>query len=222
MPFTYEWKKRRWISSVYTKFGNDQREYIFQSIAHFCITNRPIPGYYFEFGCHGANTISMAWKNFQYLFDFTYVAFDSFEGLPSIDDIDKQRIWEKGKLATTEQEFIKKTSSFGIPLDKIITIKGFYEDSLNKDLQNKLLPTKAAVIYIDCDLYKSTIPVLDFIVPFLQVGSIIIFDDWNCFFGDPEKGERRAFKEFRDKHPNIIFEPFVSTNEAQAFICLEP
>ena len=221
LPFTYEWKKHRWINNAYTKFGNDQREYIFKSIAHFCITNRPIPGYYFEFGCHGANTISMAWKNFKYLFDFKYVAFDSFEGLPTIDKIDEQLIWEKGKLMTTEEDFLKKISSIGIPNDKIITVKGFYEDSLNEDLQKKLLPTKAAVIYVDCDLYKSTVPVLDFIIPFLQTGTIIVFDDWNCFFGDPDRGERRAFREFSDKYPNIIFEPFISTNEAQAFICLE-
>ena len=80
--------------------------------------------------------------------------------------------------------------------------------------------SKAAVIYVDCDLYKSTVPVLKFIVPFLQRGTIIVFDDWNCFYGDPELGERKAWSEFLSANPHLKFEEFIETNEAKAFICL--
>ena len=45
-------------------------------------------GYYFEFGSHEANTMRMAWDTLRHLFDYTYVAFDSFEGLPEPDDLD--------------------------------------------------------------------------------------------------------------------------------------
>ena len=85
---------------------------------------------------------------------------------------------------------------------------------------SRLLPRKAAVIYVDCDLYESTVPVLKFIKPFLQRGTIIVFDDWNCFHGDPDRGERRAFKEFMDKELRLKFEEFVHTNEAKSFIYL--
>jgi hypothetical protein len=95
----------------------------------------------------------LAYDHFRHLFRWTYVAFDSFEGLPKIKEIDKQEIWEPGKLKTTEEEFIQIVTEHGMPRDKLITVPGFYNFSLNKKLQNDLLPQKAAVVYIDCDLY---------------------------------------------------------------------
>ncbi|MDD5146864.1 MAG: macrocin O-methyltransferase, partial [Candidatus Pacebacteria bacterium] len=108
----------------------------------------------------------------------------------------------------------------GLPPAKFFTVKGFYDNSLTPALKEKLLPKKAAVIYIDCDLYASTVPVLEFTKDFLQKGTIIVFDDWNCFCGDPKKGERLAFRQFREKYPHLRFEEFVQTNEGKAFIFL--
>lgn len=210
-----------WEKSVYTKFGQDQKKYIFLSITRFLQINRPIKGYYFEFGSHGANTMRMAWDNFHHLFDFTYAAFDSFEGLPEIEDIDKMELFKKGKMQTSENDFIETVARQGLPREKLIIVKGFYEFSLTEELKQRLLAKKAAVVYIDCDLYKSTIPVLNFIKDFLQKGTIIVFDDWNCFFGDPNLGQRRAFKEFRAQNPDLVFEDFVQTNEAKSFIFLD-
>ena len=220
IPFTSTYRRKVWIKETYFKFGQDQRKKIFLSIARFCHINRPINGYYFEFGCHEANTIRMAYDCFHYLFDWSYVAFDSFEGLPEIQDIDRQEIWQMGKLKTTEDDFIRIVTSHGMPKEKLMTVKGFYDDSLTPELKQRLLPTKAAVVYIDCDLYASTVPVLNFVKDFLQAGTIIVFDDWNCFHGDPDKGERRAFREFREMNENLLFEDFVQTNEAKTFIFL--
>jgi O-methyltransferase len=220
VPGSAKHRRDRWMKEYYTTFAIRERERIFLSIARFGHINRPMSGYYFEFGCHEANTMRMAFVHFRYLFDFEYVAFDSFEGLPELDPIDKQDIWQKGKLKTAEDEFRRLVMGAGMPGDKLRTVKGFFDDSLTPALQAQLLPRKAAVIYVDCDLYKSTIPVLEFCVPFLQRGTILVFDDWNCFHGDPDRGERRAFREFCERHPDQRFEEFVSTNEAKAFICL--
>ena len=217
-PFTKSYKSRKWIRNVYTKFGLEQRRSMFLSISRYCQINRPITGYYFEFGCHGANTMRIAYDSFHYLHNFTYVAFDSFEGLPEISAIDEQEIWSEGKLKTSQEEFISIVTRHGIPNEKLITVKGFYEDSLNPKLKEKLLPTKAAVVYVDCDLYMSTVPVLRFIKDFLQKGTIIVFDDWNCFYGDNNKGERKAFNEFRQSEPDLVFEEFSQTSELKAFI----
>jgi O-methyltransferase len=211
-------RRYRWIKNVYWKFGQEQRNFIFMSIARFLHINRPICGYYFEFGCNEANTMRQAWNSFRHLFDFIYVGFDSFEGLPEISEIDKQDIWKKGKLAFLEGEFRSLVLRAGLPKDKLITVKGFYDVSLTNSLKEKLLPIKAAVIYIDCDLYSSTVPVLEWIRDFLQIGTIIVFDDWFCFNGDPSKGEKRAWFEFRERYPNLKFVEFVKTNEAASFI----
>jgi len=213
-------RQARWIRSSYWRFGQDQRQYLFLSMARFLHINRPVPGYYFEFGCNEANTVRMAWSTFRHLFDFHYVGFDSFEGLPEIAEIDKQPIWEKGKLAFAEQEFIRRAIGHGIPANRLTTVRGFYDTSLTPALKQRMLPTKAAVIYIDCDLYVSTVPVLEWIKDFLQVGTVIAFDDWFCFHGDPKKGEQLAWNEFRERYPQLRFAEFVSTNEAKTFIFL--
>lgn len=76
------------------------------------------------------------------------------------------------------------------------------------------------MVYIDCDLYKSTVPVLDFVRGFLQVGTVIVFDDWNCYHARPDHGERRAWAEFVQANPQLEFTDFVETAEGKALICV--
>lgn len=211
----------KWIRKEYSALARADRKYLYMSAARFMNINRPIPGYYFEFGCHEANTMRDAWSSFRYLFDLHYVAFDSFEGLPDMEDFDKSSIFIAGNLATEENEFIRRVTSAGMPIEKLTTVKGFYNKTLNDELAEKLLPSKAAVIYIDCDLYESTVPVLKFIKRFLQKGTIIMFDDWNCYHADPNMGERRAWSEFLIANPNCEFVEYLSTGEAKSFVCVK-
>lgn len=208
----------RWVRREYMAYGMRMREELFLSIARFAHINRPISGYYFEFGCHEANTMRMAWRHFRHLFDWTFVAFDSFEGLPEPAPEDRSAIFTAGNLATDEARFVTLCRNAGMPADRLLTFKGFYNESLTPVLRDRLLPAKAAVVYVDCDLYASTVTVLEFIVPFLQEGTVIVFDDWNCFRANPNRGERRAWREFQETHPDLRFEPFVMTNEAASFI----
>jgi O-methyltransferase len=202
------------------KFRDTQREHLFKCITRFCHLNGLRQGYYLEFGCHKGRTMRLAWDHSNGLFDWTFVAFDSFEGLPDIPPIDRNPMWEKGKCATTEEELIAIVKSSGMPRDRLITVKGFYDQSLTNEIANELLPQKAVVIYVDCDLYTSTVPVLKFVRSFLQKGTIIVFDDWFCFHADPELGQRRAWAEFCRENPALRFIDFVGTGEAQAFIHL--
>jgi len=210
--------RRRWIRRDYQRFGWQQRENIFLSIARYCHINRPMHGYYFEFGSHGANTMRLAWKHFRHLFDWTFVAFDSFEGLPEVTEMDRTEIFEKGHLATSEEEFIRVVTGAGMPRERLLTVKGFYEDTLTPEVKAQLLPNKAAVVYVDCDLHSSTAVVLEFIRDFLQRGTVVVFDDWNCYHADPCKGERRAWREFLRKHGRLRFEELYSTGEAKVFV----
>lgn len=143
LPFWAMTRKGRWIRREYCQFGQDQRDFVFMSIARFLHINRPVPGYYFEFGCNEANTIRKAWDHFQHLFDFTYVGFDSFEGLPAIAEADQQLIWKRGKLAFAEERFIRRVRGHGVPAGKLRTVKGFYDVSLTRKLKDSLLPARA-------------------------------------------------------------------------------
>jgi hypothetical protein len=212
--------KQRWMARNYEHFRTESRWRVFLSIAVFCYHNQPINGWYLEFGCHTGRTMRAAWDAFHVLYDWNYAAFDSFEGLPELEDIDRMPIWKKGMLKTSEDQFIRIVTRHGLAREKLITVKGFYSESLNQATRERLLPGAAAVVYIDCDLYRSTTQVLEFIKPLLQKGTVVVFDDWFCFHGDPARGQRRAFSEFCLQHPFLRFEPFVQTNEIQSFIYL--
>lgn len=97
----------------------------------------------------------------------------------------------------------------GVDLQKTYLIKGFFSDTLrDKSLTERYPFGKARIVMVDCDLYASTKDVLNFIFPYLQNGTILIMDDWNCFDADDSKGERLATNELLASHPEISLEHF--------------
>ncbi|MEJ0042431.1 MAG: TylF/MycF/NovP-related O-methyltransferase [Rhizomicrobium sp.] len=127
-----------------------------------------------------------------------FFAFDSFEGLPELQGIDKRsRDFAQGQYAAGVDEFLDNVTANGVPADKVICVPGWFDQTCNAATIEKYKLTKAAVIWIDCDLYHSTKSVLDFIPPLLQDGTVIIFDDWYSFRGNPRLGEQRAFAEWQ-------------------------
>jgi len=207
--------KQAWLDREYTPFDQGCRERFFLAATSFLYTNRAdrlVSGYYFEFGCHKGRTMRHCWRHTRHNFDFTYVAFDSFEGLPDIEPIDRHVGWEPGSFSMAESDFVDVVLGAGMPGSRLETVKGVYAESLDDALAARLLPRQASIVYVDCDLYRSTVAVLDFIRPFLQVGTLIALDDWNCFFADPERGQRLAWREFRQANPELRFEPFYATH----------
>lgn len=212
--------KAEWVNEELGRFRRESLRSIFFALARFAHTNRPLDGYYFEFGCHGATTMRMAYDAFHHLFDWDYVAFDSFEGMPEPEGIDRETFLTGGMNQTSQADFRRLCREHGIPDEKLITIEGFYESSLSESTAARLLPRRATVVYVDCDFYSSAAAALAFSKQFLQRGTVIVFDDWNLYFGDPDRGERRAWREFLEAEPGLRFEPFVSTSEAASFVCL--
>lgn len=183
----------------------------FKNAAHYLHVNR-LEGVYTEFGSHEVNTFRMAlntlgnYKRWGYPSRISrFYAFDSFEGMPESKGIDKQKIWRASMNFTSEDKFRKICKK---DLYRITTVKGFYEDVLPKYKWN--YDHKIILAYIDSDYYSSAISVLKFIKDKLAHGAILAFDDWNCYYGDPERGEKRAFAEFKEELKHIAhFEPFL-------------
>jgi hypothetical protein len=213
--------KETWLAQCYTPFEQECRERFYLAATNFMFSNLCeglSSGYYFEFGCHKARTMRYAWKHTQHNFAFTYVGFDSFEGLPEIDPVDQMAGWRKGFFAMSEEDFTRTVRNAGMPPDRLVTVKGFYDKTLTPELADRFLPRKASIIYVDCDLYRSTVPVLAFIRPFLQVGTVIAFDDWNCYLANPGRGQRLAWREFLEANPELRFESFYWTHMMASFV----
>ena len=218
-----------WCKEKEIKYNNRQirqkEKYRFFQQAYDYLAANFIEGDYYEFGCHKARTFRMSLsearkKNFN---NMNFYAFDSFAGLPQISIIDRFPGWNKGGLKTTEESFDAIIKKHGLFLDRIVKVKGFYNDILTAEMQKQFTEKeqKPAIVYVDCDLYESAAAVLHFIEPLLQDGSIVCFDDWNNYKANPNKGERRAFKEFVDRS-GLHFEEFISVGWfGKSFIFIE-
>jgi O-methyltransferase len=134
-----------------------------------------------------------------------FFAFDSFEGLPRPQGLDAlSRDFTDGKFACSESDFRRYAASQGVPPDKLVTVPGWFKDTLNRATTERHALSRAAIVHVDCDLYDSTRTVLDFVTDLLVEGSVLIFDDWYNFGGDPDLGEQRAFREWRWAHPDFV------------------
>ena len=167
-----------------------------------------IPGDYFEFGLYQGKAFLSAFElKKKYNLDIHLYGFDSFEGLPEFTGKDASYgVFRPGQYACSLDHFQKTMSNWKVPEECYTLVPGFFDTSLHSDEVKRLPIKNCAVAYIDCDLYDSTVPVLDFLTTYLTTGSIIIFDDWFSFAGDPNAGQIRAAREWleKNKHLNLL------------------
>lgn len=131
-----------------------------------------------------------------------FIAFDSFEGIPEPQGIDKvSEVFCKGSYACDIDRFYKNIDRFGVPRKQVVPVKGFFADTCTEETRERIELKRAAIVHIDSDLYESAKIALDFITPSLVNCSIIIFDEWFQFGGNPNLGEQRAFREWRENNP---------------------
>lgn len=181
-----------------------ERKRMIEKVMQF-VDNNKVEGDYLEFGVYRGRTLSYAYKASKNRnLDMDFYAFDSFEGLPELTGSDKEINAKQGDYSCSEEQFKKYLKLRGVDLRKVCIIKGWYDKTLNQKTKDRLKVKKAAVVWVDCDIYKSAVPVLNFITSYLQQGTILVFDDWYHFKGDKNKGEQRAFSEWRQKHPEFV------------------
>ena len=179
------------------------REEFFHHCMRFLSFNH-IEGDYLEFGVWGGITFAYAYKHSRkHGLNMHLYGFDSFKGLPKLEGADIHPQWAEGSMATSIEDFVDTIESSGIRKSEYTIVPGFYNESLTTRRLEKLGLKKAALVYVDCDLYKSTVPVLRFVLPLLQTGTVIAFDDWYSFNRDPDRGGQLALREFLQHNSEI-------------------
>lgn len=134
-----------------------------------------------------------------------FFGFDSFQGLPAVHGVDETRdqVFYQGQYACSQEAVIENLNAKGVDWQRTFLIKGYFDQSLTLETRRKHRLEKLAIVLIDCDLYASTVDVLNFIRELILVNTIILFDDWNCFDSDNNKGQRKAFGEFLERNPGL-------------------
>ena len=200
------------------------------------ITTNQIRGDFIEFGTYEGKTFIESWNQWIYFQKWMemqmkstekwrvenvkdyyedkpkFIGIDSFKGLPNNDEQDVNL--SQDSFAVTKNSVYDKCIDNGMIEDQFELIESFFADIPNGTLTNK-----AAIIHIDSDIYMSAIEALKICKDIFQQGTVLMFDDYNCFSASNDKGERRALKEF-SKETGVVFEPwFAYRNVGQAFLC---
>jgi O-methyltransferase len=169
-----------------------------------------IPGPYLEFGVGRGMTLWLAWRASRSLgLECPLWAFDSFEGLPAgSTDIDTSHpAWVEGAYANTQESVRRNLTGMAVDLDAVTFVPGYYSESVAPDRRAEL-PTSASLVYIDCDMYDSTVDALDYVGGVLRHGTIVGFDDYFCWSPTRSSGEAIALREFEAAHPELTFHPY--------------
>lgn len=147
-----------------------------------------------------------------------YFAFDSFAGLPG-GEAQRQSDYHEGAYACSEDMFLANVRAAGVDMSRVVTVPGMYDRSLTPEVKAKHGLRQAAMVMIDCDLYESTVPVLDFITDLVGQGTILVFHDWFRFKGSPQQGEQRACREWLQRNPQFeLIEYWREGPQAVAFL----
>jgi len=181
-------------------------------LAGFHLLSRiELEGDYLEFGVFRGETLRNAVRAARQGFRATkegrflgrFVAFDSFQGLPAVTSMnDRTNIYAAGEFAASRASFERTVASLRRHA-AIEVVPGWFADTLNAGTARRLRLEKAAFVNVDCDLYESTVTVLEFITPLLQTGTVLYFDDWFSQRGSMNHGEARAAAEWLARNPRI-------------------
>jgi hypothetical protein len=208
---------------------------VFHRVWGYIVTNQ-IYGDYLEFGVYKGDTMlsshcqyiifrqwmkneicsSERWRKKQieefYNFHASFYGFDSFEGIPENDE-DKVA-FNKGTYCMSKEFVEARLLKNGVKSNYLHLIKSYFSHLSDTDI-----PTKASVIHIDSDLFESAKQALDLCKDSIQQGTIILFDDYNCFNSRNDKGERKALLEFAKNSGFELEKWFSYKYVGQAFIC---
>lgn len=145
-----------------------------------------------EYGVFEGRTLRRAKDTLSATFpdkEFKIYGFDSFVGLP------EDWVGEVG-FVTHKESFDVKGNIPDIPGVKLFI--GWFEDTIPNYLKEA---DTISLLHVDCDLYSSTVTVLETMRPYIKSGTIIVFDEW-VYFNREECNdhEQKAFYEWVNKY----------------------
>jgi hypothetical protein len=163
------------------------RKQLYQDVHEEHLAKQPVD--YLEFGVYQGDTIRY-WSEIATAPSSRFFGFDSFEGLP--EDWGQ---YPKG-------HFSVGGAIPQIADPRVSFVRGWFHETLPPFLQGHQ-PRNRLVVYLDADLYSSTLFVLATLDRFLVPGAVLIFDEFNDF-----RHEFRALRDYADsfrRHYRVLY-----------------
>jgi O-methyltransferase len=180
------------------------------------LSNNRISGDLIEFGVGTGN--SLKWildiaESKGYTFKHVY-GVDTFEGFPET----------AGHESSSPFNFIEKGSrKASVPqvLRAIKAKKRSSEISLlqtNLEKENLEFLDQTALVHLDLDYSDPTLKALKIIEPTLQIGTVVMFDNYFFFRASDQLGERLALRNFERESSILLSEFFTYSWHGKAFV----
>jgi hypothetical protein len=189
--------------------------------AFMVLSVNDISGDYVEFGSWGANSITAAYEAVRDIGRPRHLwAFDSFQALPPVTHPRDARWKGPGFGQGGVDRFHEACAERGVPREAYTAVEGYYDATL-PPLGADGAPADIALVYVDCNMYTSTVTVFDFLAPRLKHGMIVAFDDYFLYTARELSGERAALREFEVAHPEWRFLPYKDVHYAGTSFIVE-
>ena len=172
------WLNHADFQSVFQKIKSNTLVDVFRcfelwQLVEQCEKN-PLPGAYIEIGTWRGGTAGIIGSQLKALNsdNLLYVA-DTFKGVVKTSAADSA--YTGGEHSDTSRSLVEELLFNKLSLKNIQILEGIFPD----DTQH-LIPAEAQFkfCHIDVDVYQSAIDIVDWIWPKLQVGGMIVFDDY--------------------------------------------
>lgn len=111
---------------------------------------------------------------------------DTFEGVVKAGELDTR--YSGGEHSDTDIDLVNALVARCGVIDRVETLKGVFPEFNSERVGERL-----ALLHIDVDVYESARSVLEWALPRLQIGAVVVFDDYG-FFGC--EGVTRLVNEF--------------------------
>ena len=164
-----------------------------REVLDYALSQTTVAGAYLEFGVFTGGTIRYIAKRLRHMgkTDAIIYGFDSFEGLPEAwggSHLGRSAFSTGGKLPRVPRN--------------VVLHRGWFSDTILK--WRASVATPVAFLHVDCDIYSSTVEVLEGLHDRMQVGTVIVFDE---YFNYPswKQHEFRAWRECVERH-NLTYE----------------
>jgi|TARA_Y100000389_G_C17443254_1_gene509962 O-methyltransferase len=160
-----------------------------------------IDGDYIEFGMLNGKTLLHSYKVSKKLNLHKNIKFwglDSFEGFP----VENHNFYKNENFKSSYKKVLKTFNKYS----EINIVKGFFSESLQTPLLDNL--RKLSFVYIDCDIYESSLDIIPFIKDRTLPGSFIMIDDYSSIDHNGKSIAKAFLENFKIDEEVIIFDYF--------------
>ncbi len=167
-----------------------------------------IKGNYIEFGVYKGKSLIHSYKTYKKIFKETpninikFFGLDSFEGFP----VENHDFYSSSNFAVSSEKVINNFKKY----EQIEIIEGYFNEVL--DSNENLIDNQFSFVFIDCDIYESSLDIFKYIKGKIANGGFIMIDDFTSIDKNGNSIQK-AFNQYFSINKDVILFDFYSNGQ---------